>query len=92
MNAKNEDDLSRNYENCSIRYILSERKYCFLLDWVYKEGKRFFNSSSLSTGKKGIEFACANGETLLITELQAPGKKRMKASDYLLGHPIKIED
>ena len=54
VNAKNEDDLSRNYENCSIRYILSERKYCFLLDWVYKEGKRFFNSSSLSTGKKGI--------------------------------------
>ncbi len=48
--------------------------------------------SIVSAGKKGIEFACANGETLLITELQAPGKKRMKASDYLLGHPIKIED
>lgn len=48
--------------------------------------------SIVSAGKKGIEFACANGETLLITELQAPGKKRMKASDYLLGHPIKVED
>lgn len=48
--------------------------------------------SIVSAGKKGIEFACLNGETLLITELQAPGKKRMKASDYLLGHPIKIED
>ena len=48
--------------------------------------------SIVSAGKKGIEFACGNGETLMITELQAPGKKRMKASDYLLGHPIKIED
>ncbi|MGN1018457.1 MAG: hypothetical protein ACI4PB_06575 [Oscillospiraceae bacterium] len=27
-----------------------------------------------------------------MTELQAPGKKRMKAADYLLGHPIKVED
>lgn len=46
--------------------------------------------SIVSAGKKGIEFACRGGETLLITELQAPGKKRMRASDYLLGHPIKL--
>ena len=39
--------------------------------------------------QKGIEIACLDGETVLITELQAAGKKRMKASDYLLGHPIK---
>ena len=45
--------------------------------------------SVVSAGKKGIEIACLGGETLLITELQAAGKKRMKASDYLLGHPIK---
>ncbi|MBE7016767.1 MAG: methionyl-tRNA formyltransferase [Ruminococcaceae bacterium] len=44
----------------------------------------------VSAGKSGIEFACGDGKTLLITELQAPGKKRMKASDYLLGHPIKV--
>lgn len=43
----------------------------------------------VSAGKKGIEIACGNGESLLITELQAPGKKRMKASEYLLGHPIR---
>ncbi len=46
----------------------------------------------VSAGKNGIEVACAGGETLMIKELQAPGKKRMKASDYLLGHPIKIEE
>ena len=45
----------------------------------------------VSAGKQGIEFACGGGETLLVTELQAPGKKRMKASDYLLGHPIRVD-
>lgn len=47
--------------------------------------------SVVNAGKKGIEIACLDGETLLITELQAAGKKRMKASDYLLGHPIKVD-
>ena len=46
--------------------------------------------SIVSAGKAGIEFACAGGETLLVTELQAPGKKRMRAADYLLGHPIQV--
>lgn len=48
--------------------------------------------SIVSAGKAGIEVACGGGETVMITQLQAPGKKRMKAADYLLGHPIKIED
>lgn len=43
----------------------------------------------VSTGEKGIEVACAAGETLMITQLQAPGKTRMKAADFLRGHPIK---
>lgn len=42
----------------------------------------------VSAGVKGIEIACADGETLYITELQAPGKKRMKAEDFLRGHPL----
>lgn len=44
----------------------------------------------LSAGKKGIEVACGDGKTLLITELQADGGKRMAAGAYLLGHPIEI--
>ena len=47
--------------------------------------------SIVSAGKAGIELACAGGETLRVTELQAPGKKRMKASDYLLGHPVRVD-
>ena len=48
--------------------------------------------SIVSAGKKGIELACADGCTVLITEIQASGKKRMMAADYLLGHPIKVEE
>lgn len=45
----------------------------------------------VAADKRGIEIACCGAHTLLITELQAPGKKRMRAADYLLGHPIKVE-
>lgn len=45
----------------------------------------------VSTDKGGLEIACAGGETLLITEIQAPGKKRIGAEDYLRGHQIKVE-
>ena len=42
----------------------------------------------LSADSKGIEIACGDGESVLVTELQAPGKKRMGAADFLRGHPI----
>ncbi len=44
----------------------------------------------VSAGEAGIEIACADGQTLLITELQAPGKKRMLAGDFLRGHRIAL--
>ena len=44
----------------------------------------------VSAGKNGLEIACANGECLRITELQAPGKKRMQAADFLRGHPVMV--
>lgn len=40
--------------------------------------------------KAGIEVACGNGETLLITQVQPAGKKRMDAGAYLLGHPVTV--
>ena len=42
----------------------------------------------VSSGKNGLEIACADGETVMITELQLAGKKRMAAADFLRGHPI----
>ena len=40
--------------------------------------------------RRGIEVACGEGKTLLITELQPAGKKRMAAAAWLLGHPIRV--
>ena len=58
----------------------------------YTDGKtKKMPGAVVSTDKGGLEIACAGGETLLITELQAPGKKRMGAEDYLRGHQIKVE-
>ncbi|MGX8698510.1 MAG: methionyl-tRNA formyltransferase, partial [bacterium] len=41
----------------------------------------------LSADKKGILVAAGEG-SVLISELQAPGGKRMAAADYLRGHPL----
>lgn len=42
----------------------------------------------LSTTQQGIEIACGDGRSILITELQAPGKKRMLAADFLRGRRL----
>lgn len=47
--------------------------------------------SLVSVDKGGIEIACAEGETLMIKELQAPGKKRVAAVDFLRGHKLKVD-
>ena len=44
----------------------------------------------LAAGKEGIQVACGSGTVLRIDELQADGGKRMKAADYLRGHPIPV--
>jgi methionyl-tRNA formyltransferase len=42
----------------------------------------------LAADERGVEILCGGAESIWITELQAPGKKRMKAADFLRGHPI----
>ncbi len=42
----------------------------------------------LKADKNGIEIACGDCRSVIVTELQAPGKKRMKAADFLRGHSI----
>ncbi len=44
----------------------------------------------VSADNSGIGVACKDGEMLLLTELQAPGKKRMSAADYLRGHRLSL--
>lgn len=43
----------------------------------------------LSADKNGIEVACGQG-SLLITELQAAGARRMDAASFLTGHPLAV--
>ena len=43
----------------------------------------------VSAGKNGIEVSCGDG-TVLLTNIQMPGKKAMDASAFLLGHKIEI--
>ncbi len=44
----------------------------------------------LSADKNGIAVACGDGKSVVITELQADGGKRMAAADYLRGRPINL--
>jgi len=44
----------------------------------------------LSAGNSGIAVACGDGKVLYLTEIQAPGSRRMAAADYLRGHPIQL--
>ena len=44
----------------------------------------------VSADNCGIEIVCGDGMSILITEVQASGKKRMPASDYLRGHPLEV--
>ena len=45
----------------------------------------------IAADKKGLKMACGAGTVLQINELQADGGKRLKAADYLRGHPIPVE-
>lgn len=59
---------------------------------VYTENKTNKAPGAIvAADDRGIEVACSGGATVIVTELQAPGGKRMKASDYLRGHPIAAE-
>jgi len=41
-------------------------------------------------GREGIYICCGENETLLLTQVQAQGGKKMAAGDYVLGHGIKV--
>jgi len=43
----------------------------------------------LAAGKDGLKLACGGRTVLRIDELQPDGGRRMKAADYLRGHPIQ---
>lgn len=44
----------------------------------------------LQADKHGLKLACGEGTVLEIVELQADGGKRLRAVDYLRGHPVPV--
>lgn len=69
MNAKDVKDLNRNYEECGIDYEIATNKYDFHLSWVYREGNRYWNDSSESTGDPNVQ---TFDEPLTFTESTPP--------------------
>ena len=46
------------------------------------------NPGETKTLKSGLAVFCGDGKAVVISEVQFEGKKRMKATDFLNGHPI----
>lgn len=68
---------------------LSGTKFKVFAAFLTGEKEQQAAGTVLGADKKGIRMVCGDGGVLCITEVQAPGKKRMKAVDYLRGHPIQ---
>lgn len=44
----------------------------------------------IAASKAGIDVACGDGKVIRLTEIQAPGSRRMSAANYLAGHPVTV--
>jgi methionyl-tRNA formyltransferase len=73
-------------------FLKSEAKPCLLKIWkaevVEKSGKP---GEILSANSSGITVACGS-EALNIFELQREGGRRLRAEEFLAGHPLKAGD
>ncbi len=61
----------------------------FKAEYTYRPTQKA-PGSIVRADKNGIEVACGGQETILLTEIQAAGGKRMAAGAYLLGHPMEV--
>lgn len=59
---------------------------------IYGNDTDFEPSKIISLSKLGIEVACGDGKSIIITELQKPGKKKMDAHSFILGSKIIVGD
>ena len=68
------------------------RENPFLTEWDTPYGippfEKILPSDYIPAVKAGIEVACGDGQSILITTLQAEGGKRMSAGAYLNGRRI----
>ena len=54
MGANNFQELMTEYEECSVHYDLTSKKFSFSLSWLWKKGKQYLRDDCLSTGQKGL--------------------------------------
>lgn len=50
------------------------------------------NNGEVLDNRKRLVISCGSGTALELLEIQLDGKKRMKASDFILGHSVTIGD
>ena len=67
---------------------LADRKVKIWNAFVGQETTEKEPGTILVADERGIALACGEGSVLVITELQAQGKRRMAVGDYLRGNPI----
>lgn len=46
----------------------------------------------VAVNDSGIAISCAEGNTVIVKEIQLPGKRRMKVSEYLKGHRLSVDE
>lgn len=84
-------DLVRGLDSWPGAYtFLAGKKYKIWRTRLTEEESRSKPGTILTADKKQGLLVAAGDQVLEITELQAPGKKRMKARDYLNGHAINL--
>ncbi len=76
------------FPGCVFNHEGEELKVWFASD-ARKETKEA-PGTVLNVDKDGIEVACGYGSVIRLEELQKPGGKKLKARDFLNGHPIKV--
>ncbi|MDO4834296.1 MAG: methionyl-tRNA formyltransferase [Bacillota bacterium] len=68
---------------------LGGRRFRFRRAQVVHEDTKAAPGTVLAAGEEGLDIA-AKGGVLRVTELQAPGRKRMNTGEYLRGNSIEI--
>lgn len=68
---------------------LEDKTFKFWEAEVIKEDPKAEPGTVIAAGEEGLDIACGGG-ILRVLQLQAPGKRRTRAADYLRGNSIEI--
>ncbi len=86
--AQETHNLIRGFYSWPAAYFFLQGKRVKILSSRIANGRAAESGTVLCSDKRLI-IACADNTAIELLEIQAEGSKRMKAEDYLKGHPIK---